>query len=841
MRDDQLHSVQHRVPGAEVFIQHVSSNDFYVHSFSAFQIKILQQLLASGQPITIHCDATGSIIKAPDGVIKRIYYYVLSVALPILDEKRKVLFPLLEMISAAHDSFTISTWLGKFKDEFIRQVGSWTAPDHFVTDFSFAILNAASSAFNNEDLIDQVNRTYDEFLNPHTDAETTDATDDAQKKKKTAEHICCNHFSKTSAQDVDIHFPPSVSSTTVRSFLKETLAMMFNMSELELLSTVYINLSIILNSKYLTGEVTAAINSITSMVKTLKVIEEIPVESENEENFEILQFDEPENDAIYRKSKFYKMFKRLTITPNYDNTTQKLNNFYCPVYCDLLLSKYIAILPLWTCLTCPERKSNSNSESLFNIIKTEVRENAATIGRVPLRSSRFLRFTRKLINEWANEFWNQLPRTNTCHKKRPRSVSNSPQASKRRRIEPSTPSFATPKRSASATPKSSQPLRVRQLSQSNNDEPLRKSPRRTSATPKRYANVTPKSSRLRMIQPSQSNVNESANPLKLSTTPTSSSSQFIGDPNATESWGPKRRKAKPKHSYFQFNLLKRLDSPEVIKQIFEVKDNRVINAAKLSNNLIDDPNVYFRPNSAFVVACVDKFILSNTDYRSLLPNRQITRDCINFYLNVLPKRENRKDTQFIFFDTCELISENSKVPKIQHDNIILILNQRGVYSLVIINLKKKVTAYIDLKIQYPTSQMQQNVLKFLKKHNETYNTAYELQGWNDIKMKFPTLEYGNDDDSGVYILRFIHDLILHNTISSKEFDVDQHRLTIAHYILNKSAKMTDLCLICGRKDDEDTRNPFVDWMECERCKRWCHKICLQTTNFNVAFTCILCV
>lgn len=101
-----------------------------------------------------------------------------------------------------------------------------------------------------------VNRSYDKLHN----LRDGDKTDDANKKKKTAERICCNHFSKTTAQDVDTHFPPSVSSTTVRSFLKETLAMMFNMSQLESLSTVHKNLSTILNSKYLTGEVTTAIN-----------------------------------------------------------------------------------------------------------------------------------------------------------------------------------------------------------------------------------------------------------------------------------------------------------------------------------------------------------------------------------------------------------------------------------------------------------------------------------------------------------------------------------------------------------------------------------------------------
>lgn len=321
-------------------------------------------------------------------------------------------------------------------------------------------------ALNNESLIDNVNRTFDKIHGHHT-----------EETEKTPEHVCCNHFSKTSAQDVDAYFPPNTSSTAVRTFLKETLAMMFNMTELDSLASVYQNLSTILNSKYLTGEV---INFITGMVTNLKENkheEEPSDEAKSDENVEILRFDEPEDEAMYRQSKFYKIFK---------------NHFYCPSYCDLLLSKYISILPLWTCLNCKKRKSNSNSESLFNIIKSRLKESAGVIGRIPLRSSRFLRFTRQMINEWADEYWEQLPRKNCCNKKRQRSISNSPQVSKRRRI-------------GSWTPKSST-----QLSQSNNEpvsdnEPVRSSTRRTSLT-----TVTPKSSRP-VTQLSQ-NHNESLTP-----------------------------------------------------------------------------------------------------------------------------------------------------------------------------------------------------------------------------------------------------------------------------------------------------------------------------------------
>lgn len=159
MRKQQLNDVKLHLPGSELYIQHVSHNDFYVHAFSSTQIKVLQQLLASGLPITIHCDATGGIIRAPEGVDKRIYYYVFSCALPILDEKVKILFPLIEMISSAHDALTICEWINRFKFEFRKQVGAWIPPENFVTDFSFAILNAASSSLNNEEILARLLRT----------------------------------------------------------------------------------------------------------------------------------------------------------------------------------------------------------------------------------------------------------------------------------------------------------------------------------------------------------------------------------------------------------------------------------------------------------------------------------------------------------------------------------------------------------------------------------------------------------------------------------------------------------------------------------------------------------
>lgn len=613
MREKQLHDVRHNIPGAEVYIQHVSSNDFYVHAFSSTQIRILQQMLSREEEITLHVDATGTIVSAPEGVEKRIYYYVASIALPLEDGGPKMLFPVSEMISSAHDAFTIETWLRKFKDEFSRQVGSWTPPAHFVTDFSFAILNAVSSGLNNEDLIDYVNRIYDEIVNK-----------ECGSKKKSSINICCNHFMKTTAQDVNSHFPKNQTSNVVRTFLKETLALMFNISYLDALTKIYQNLSEILLSKYVTAGVSEALNFITNLADHEKKLstDELPQDVIEEDNIEILQFDEIENDAMYRKPRFFQMFNKVTAQPNYNEKDKKLNNFYCPQYCDLLLNKYISILPLWTSLTSKTRKSNANAESLFNIIKTRLRENAVIIGHIPLRSSRFLRFTRKMINNIAEEFWEQLPRYRCCNKKR-RSTSQSPQVgSKRQRSASQSPyvgserhannseflPIVTPKSSRvfpqsslsqETTPKSTRPRR-QFLSQSvkTAESPIMMTPKSSvfpqsslsqettpkSSRPRRVSELssqtvktalspimpTPKSSRLRQ----ESNACYSEELIKSTTPKSLPPSCYIGDRNATESWGPKRRTSNPKHTYFNSNLLKKnLIHPKFVINYSEWKIN----------------------------------------------------------------------------------------------------------------------------------------------------------------------------------------------------------------------------------------------------------------------------
>lgn len=137
-------------------------------------------------------------------------------------------------------------------------------------------------------------------------------------------HICCNHFMKMTTKDINVHFPVNQSSNVVRVFIKEAMALMFNLSDILLIETLYRDLSIILNSKYLTDEVISTIKNITLMAKdtddvnghrndtsnatnvdpTAPNVDENNADqsAETVQNENILEYDEDEDDVMYKQS-----------------------------------------------------------------------------------------------------------------------------------------------------------------------------------------------------------------------------------------------------------------------------------------------------------------------------------------------------------------------------------------------------------------------------------------------------------------------------------------------------------------------------------------------------------
>lgn len=77
---------------------------------------------------------------------------------------------------------------------------------------------------------------------------------------------------------------------------------MINMTDLNLLSDLHQRLSSILELLQL-------------LTSTTRVWTSKKKEFDGGKNLEILEFVEPKNDAMYKQSKFYKMFDKLTARP----------------------------------------------------------------------------------------------------------------------------------------------------------------------------------------------------------------------------------------------------------------------------------------------------------------------------------------------------------------------------------------------------------------------------------------------------------------------------------------------------------------------------------------------
>lgn len=122
-------------------IYEIGLDHFYVMYWSPTQLFLYKKKEDNIGSISI--DATGGLVKQipkPDGS-KRVVYLYQAVC-----GYRKKILPLFQLISEKHDTNTLTYWMR----EWLRSGGS--VPKQVVIDYSLALLNATSLAFNNSDL-----------------------------------------------------------------------------------------------------------------------------------------------------------------------------------------------------------------------------------------------------------------------------------------------------------------------------------------------------------------------------------------------------------------------------------------------------------------------------------------------------------------------------------------------------------------------------------------------------------------------------------------------------------------------------------------------------------------
>lgn len=148
------------------YIQNLTEVPFCVHLYDKDQVeivKILNNFLK--HPVTVHIDATGTVVRKTNKSSKRILYYALVVSIPESVKHAKdwatddnqdggTVIPICEMITADHTTHSMYSWLSEFKF-FVRGLCDleWPPFLNIVSDMSYACLNAVAMAWNDHNSI----------------------------------------------------------------------------------------------------------------------------------------------------------------------------------------------------------------------------------------------------------------------------------------------------------------------------------------------------------------------------------------------------------------------------------------------------------------------------------------------------------------------------------------------------------------------------------------------------------------------------------------------------------------------------------------------------------------
>ena len=111
--------------------------------FTEDQLLLIRKLQSSD--LTLHSDATGSVVRKTDKLRKRILYYALVVRHP---EAQISPLPLAEILNSEHTNVEITHFLSKLSYNLKKVLNKQTTVSHVEIDFSWPMLYSVCHSFN---------------------------------------------------------------------------------------------------------------------------------------------------------------------------------------------------------------------------------------------------------------------------------------------------------------------------------------------------------------------------------------------------------------------------------------------------------------------------------------------------------------------------------------------------------------------------------------------------------------------------------------------------------------------------------------------------------------------
>ncbi|KAI5699729.1 hypothetical protein M8J76_010587 [Diaphorina citri] len=376
---------------------------FTVHLYDKEQVEIVRILKNFPvHPITVHIDATGSVVRKTRDSSKRVLYYALVMNIPEAikhDEKWAQLgeghsgtvIPICEMITADHRTESMHCWLSAFKF-FVRGPCelAWPPFDNIVSDMSFAFLNAVAMAWND------YNSIFDYLNMCHKVLTTKEELRDSD----VIINLCCSHYMKIIVSHVSAHYEDNKRDPK-RAFLICSIALLFNYSRYDEVLLWFQKFVVLLCSTTENKEYHEAHIFFSQLASSR------PQEYSEEELAQVQQMlpDERAEYVEHKKSAMFMEFSTLASNvrdrvANNDSGSVP-NKYFNPIFLESFILKHIPFLPLFTPLMLAKRgvccrQSNANIESFFGIVKNYIHT-----GSQPDKCSRFFKKMRyRILNEY---------------------------------------------------------------------------------------------------------------------------------------------------------------------------------------------------------------------------------------------------------------------------------------------------------------------------------------------------------------------------------------------------------------------------------------------------------
>lgn len=326
----------YHLPG---YIQVFQVDPFSTHLYTEKGIGIMVAHLRKKSPLTLHLDATRSVVSKIPEQNKRVLYYALVLA---GQGRGSPPLPVAEMLTNDHTVPSISFWLVRF----LYTLSKFTirTVSHVETDYSWALMQAVLLAFNKESISSYLDRCF--------------AISQGRLKWKairnlTVLHLCSAHVLKAVTQVIGRH----VTDKGHREFVIFVFARLQNSRFLTEGVDIFRSLCIILLAKTNNAAVEESVQALEKVIRRFKCephVSEDRVQIENSED--AIQ----QSKTIVGSSPFSAVFRGVcedaTAVINSEEQSSEDNMYYCPGIIKALLDNYMSIFPMWSGLMLGDRR-----------------------------------------------------------------------------------------------------------------------------------------------------------------------------------------------------------------------------------------------------------------------------------------------------------------------------------------------------------------------------------------------------------------------------------------------------------------------------------------------------